>query len=138
MVGTLGPVIVIECANSNCNFVFWLCFDLAGCTTAMMDKQCTFLHIATMATFLPKWKVVAKLLGLEGQIIRDIEDGYPNGEDQRSEALMKWVGMKGPQATYRKIYDILCDLEEMEAAEKVKELTSGVSVWVHVCVHVPK
>ena len=93
----------------------------------MMDKQCTVLHIAKIATFLPKWKVVAKLLGLEGQIIRDIEDGYPNGEDQRSEALMKWVGMKGPQATYRKIYDILCDLEEMEAAEKVKKLATAIN-----------
>ena len=112
-------------------------FDLAGCTTAMMDKQCTVLHIAKIATFLPKWKVVAKLLGLEGQIIRDIEDRYPNGEDQRSEALTKWVGMKGLQATYRKIYDILCELEEVEAADKVKELTTGVCVCVFIlyCTH---
>eukprot|EP00731_Ephydatia_muelleri_P009323 Em0004g1661a len=94
-----------------------------GCTS-LMDKQCTNLHMAKIAAFLPKWKVVTKLLGLEEQIIRDIENRYPNGEDQRLEALMKWVGLKGPQATYRNIYDTLGDLEEMEAAAKVKKLAT--------------
>ena len=56
-------------------------FDLSGCTS-LMDKQCTNLHMAKIAAFLPKWKVVTKLLGLEEQIIRDIENRYPNGEDQ--------------------------------------------------------
>ena len=106
---------------------FCLFYDQTG-FTAIMDTQCTVLHIAKIATFLPKWKVVAKLLGLESQIITDIEDRYPNGEDQRSEALMKWVGLKGPQATYRKIFDTLCDLEEMDAAKNVKKLATGVCV----------
>lgn len=98
-----------------------------------MDKQCTNLHMAKIAAFLPKWKVVTKLLGLEEQIIRDIENRYPNGEDQRLEALMKWVGLKGPQATYRNIYDTLGDLEEMEAAAKVKKLATGVCDCECVC-----
>ena len=105
-------------------------YSTVGCIAAIMDKQCTVRHIAKIATFLPKWKTVANLLELEGKIISDIEDRYPNGEDQRSEALMKWVGMKGPQATYSKIYNTLCELEEMEAAEKVKELTTGVCMCV--------
>ena len=90
-----------------------------------MDKKCTDLHIAKIATFLPKWKVVAKLLGLEGQIISDIEGRYRNPEDQRSEALMRWVGRAGPRATYKMLYNVLCDLEENDAAEKVKELMRG-------------
>ena len=56
--------------------------------------------------------------------------------DQRSEAPIKWVRMTGSQATYRKIYDTLCELEEMVAAEKVKELTTGVCVCVYLCVYV--
>ncbi|KAL5502105.1 hypothetical protein EMCRGX_G008827 [Ephydatia muelleri] len=91
-----------------------------------MDKKVTDKHLAEIAKFLPKWKVVAKLLGLEGEMVRDIEDRYRDGEDQRLEALMKWVGKDGPQATYGKIYDVLRDIEEGEAAEKVEELTEKV------------
>ena len=109
---------------------FCLCFDLAGCTE-IMDKQCTDLHIAKIATFLPRWKVVAKLLGLERQSIEDIEDQYPNSSnDQRSEALMMWVRLKGHQATYQNIYDTLYRLEEMDAANKVKNLVTGECAWV--------
>ena len=90
-----------------------------------MDRKVTDADLTEIAKFLPKWKVVARLLGLEGQMVRDIEDRYRDGEDQRLEALMKWVGKDGPQATYRKIYDVLLDNEEGEAAEQVKELTRG-------------
>eukprot|EP00731_Ephydatia_muelleri_P005503 Em0002g1679a len=88
-----------------------------------MDKKVTDAHLVKIAKFLPKWKVVSKLLGLEGQIVKDIEDRYRSGEDQRSEALMKWVGKEGGRATYGKLYGVLLEMEEGEAAEKVKELT---------------
>ena len=90
-----------------------------------MDTKITDAHLAKIAEFLPKWKVVARLLGLEPQMIKDIEDRYRDGEDQRSEALWKWVRKEGPQATYRKLYDVLQKMEKGEAAEKVKELTQG-------------
>mgnify|MGYP003473335635 FL=1 len=90
-----------------------------------MDKIVTGAHLVKIAKFLPKWKVVAKLLGLEGEIVKDIENRYPNGEDQRYEALMKWIEKNGPQATYEKLHNVLLEMEEGEAAEKVKELTRG-------------
>ena len=90
-----------------------------------MDKKVTDTHLAEIAKFLLKWKVVTMRLGLEGQMVRDIEDRYRDGEGQRLEALMKWVEKDGPQATYRKIYDVMRDMEEGEAAEQVKELTKG-------------
>ena len=93
-----------------------------------MDKKCTDLHIANIAMFLPKWKVVAKLLGLEGQIINDIEERHPNPERQRSEALTRWVREAGPQATYQKLYEVLCARKENDAAEKVNELALG-GMW---------
>ena len=99
-----------------------------------MDKKVTDTHLAEIAKFLPKWKVVAKRLGLEGEMVRDIEDRYRDGEDQRLEALMKWVGKDGPQATYGKIYDVLRDMEEGEAAEKVEELTRGKAFFSDECV----
>ena len=98
-----------------------------------MDKKVTDVDIDKIADFLPKWKAVLKLLGLEGQIIRDIEGRYRNAEDQRSEALNRWVRTAGPQATYRKIYTALCELDEHDAAEKVKTLAGG-KVCVCVCV----
>ena len=99
-----------------------------------MDKRVTDVHIFRIASFLPKWKAVLRLLGLEGQIIRDIEGRYHNAaEDQRSEALNRWVRTAGPQATYRKIYTALSELDEHEAAEKVKTLAGG-KVCVCVCV----
>ena len=108
-----------------------------------MDKKVTDVHIFRIASFLPKWKTVLRLLGLEGQIIRDIEGRYYNAEDQRSEALNRWVRMAGPQATYRKICTALFELDEHEAAEQVKTLAGGkecvclcVCVCVCVCVHV--
>ena len=45
-------------------------------------------------------------------LCKDIEDRYRDGEDQRLEVLMKWVGRYGPQATYGKVYDVLDELEE--------------------------
>lgn len=56
---------------------------------------------------------------------KGIEDRYCDGEDQRSEALMKWVGKDGPQATYMKLHNVLLDMEEREAAEMVKKLARG-------------
>ena len=69
--------------------------------------------------------MVASVLGLEDEMVKDIEDRYRDGEEQRSEALWKWVRKEGPQATYKKLYDVLQEMEEGEAAEKVKELAQG-------------
>ena len=90
-----------------------------------MDQKVTDAHLAEIAKFLPKWKAVTIRLGLEGRLVRDIEDRYRDSEVQRLEPLMKWVEKDGPQATYGKIYDVLLELEEGEAAEQVKELTRG-------------
>ena len=90
-----------------------------------MDKKVTDAHLAEIAKFLPKWKAVTMRLGLGGRLVRDIEDRYRDGEGQRLEALIKWVGKDGPQATYRKIYDVMRDMEEGEAAQLVKKLIRG-------------
>ena len=93
-----------------------------------MDAKCTESHIPKIAEFLPQWKHVVRLLGLEDQRIRDIEEQYDDKIDQRYEALREWVRKKGSKATYKKIYDALCALEENEAAEKVLKLTRGMMV----------
>ena len=105
-----------------------------------MEKKVTDAHVVKIAKFLPKWKAVSKLLGVESEIVKDIEDRYGNGEERRTEALMKWVGKEGPRATYRKLYDVLIEMEEGEAAEKVKELTRGKELlhcltWTHTHTH---
>ena len=64
---------------------------------------------------------MALQLGLEQQQIEDCEI-YNDIIEQRSVALSKWVSKEGSQATYRKIYNALCALEEKDAAEQVQEL----------------
>ena len=93
-------------------------------------------HIARIATFLPNWKAAASLLGLENQVIIDIEREYTVPEERRSEALTRWVAKTGSQATYQRIYDALCELKEMQAAEMVKDL-AGLShgVLSLTCTH---
>ena len=46
-----------------------------------MDTKITDVDLAKIAKFLPKWKVVPRLLGLEAEIVKDIEDRYRDGED---------------------------------------------------------
>ena len=83
------------------------------------------MHIEKIAALLPKWKEVAMQLGLESQLIADIEGQYCDPKEQRFDALTQWRRNEGSQATYQKIYDVLCHLEENEAAEKVIELFKG-------------
>ena len=90
-----------------------------------MDDKCTDMHISKVAKFLPKWKIIARQLGLERQQVADIDGQYHDAEEKRYEALTRWVRREGSQATYKKLYDVLCDMEEMEAAEKVAEITRG-------------
>lgn len=90
-----------------------------------MDKKVTLIHLAKIAEFLPKWTYVAMLLGLEDQQVTDIKTKYYYEEDQRSEALSKWAVKEGAQATYNKIYEILCKLGKREAAEKVMALAGS-------------
>lgn len=92
-----------------------------------MDKKVTDAHVTKIAALLSRWNVAAKLhvLGLDDEIAKDIEDRYRNGEDQRSEALMKWVRKQSPQATYGILYDVLQEMEEADAAEMVMKLTKG-------------
>ena len=74
-----------------------------------MEKKVTDAHVIKIAKFLPKWKAVSKLLEVESEIVKDVEDRYGNGEERRTEALMKWVGKEGPRATYRKLYCVLIE-----------------------------
>ena len=101
--------------------------NLSLCISSVevMDQKCTVQHIAKIAKFLPKWNVVATLLGFEQEIIRDIIHLYSDSERGRYEMLTRWVEKEGSQATYRKIYDTLLSLEEMEAAQNVLELIGG-------------
>ena len=87
-----------------------------------MEEKCSIEVLCKIAKFLPKWRFVARLFRLDEQIIRDIEEKYPQQEDQRMEMLVKWVNMQGNMASCKKIYDALLELEEKEAAEKISSI----------------
>ena len=87
-----------------------------------MEEKCSVAILCKIAKFLPKWRSVARLFGLDEQIIRDIEEKYHQQEDQREEMLVKWVNTQGNMASCKKIYDALVELEEKEAAEKISSM----------------
>ena len=61
-------------------------------------------------------------------MIADIKCKCRNPMEQSLKALTQWMRKEGSQATYKRIYDALRDLDEKEAAEKVVELTKG-QIW---------
>ena len=87
-----------------------------------MDSRCSVAHVVKIAEFLPRWKFVGRQLGLSEQQLDDLKAQYPDPAETRGEMLAKWVAISGPQATYKKLYDILVELDEGDAAEKVRRL----------------
>ena len=101
-----------------------------------MDSQCSVPHTLKIAEFLPRWKFVGRQLGLSEQQLDDLKAQYPEPKEMRGEMLAKWVATSGPRATYRKLYDILVELEEGDAAEKVRRLVERQSGDMHG--HLPR
>ena len=91
-----------------------------------------------MAGNLPQWEIVAQKVGMRQQNIDDIINNHRSDADRRCAFLRKWIADKGNAATYRALDDVLRELGEHGAAEKICNIAVGAqhdgSVYTcHVC-----
>ena len=63
--------------------------------------------------------IVASQLGIPQEEINDIENKYHASAQQREAVLRKWITKNGGAATYRVLYDVLMELGERGAAERI-------------------
>lgn len=71
---------------------------------------------------LPQWQVVAKQLNMGHEEIEDIVKNHKTAEEQRITFLSKWIARDGKAATYKKLSEVLVELKEPGAAEKIQEI----------------
>ena len=68
--------------------------------------------------------VARRLIG--PQLTKDIigKEGLSE-QDKRDEVFEKWLEMKGPMATYRELVNVFEKLQDIEAAEAIRKLTTS-------------
>lgn len=71
---------------------------------------------------LPQPLTVAGLLGIPQEMINDIEERYNSTARQRDAVLRKWIDKNGGAATYRVLNDVLMELGERGAAERILDI----------------
>ena len=66
------------------------------------------------------WKDLARCLGLEEPDITAIHDQNQKSKERALKMLLQWRASYGPGATYRVLYDALCDecVGQTELAQK--------------------
>ena len=92
-----------------------------------MDSVISDEHIAQVALFLPRWEDVAGQLCI-GRLETDHIRAEPGTTIQTKNlrVLQSWKARWYHQATYRKLYEILCILGEAESADEVLRIIQGV------------
>ena len=97
------------------------------CYSSQVDSVILDEHIPKIARFLPRWEDVAGQL-LVGDLGRlqtcDIDSG--TSVTKNLKVLQGWKARYFHQATYRKLYDILCVLGETRSAHRVFCVMQGV------------
>ena len=87
-------------------------------------------HIPKIARFLPRWEDVAGqlLIGDLGRLqTHDIDSGRGTTSVAKNlKVLQSWKARYFHQATYRKLYDVLCVLGETRSAHRVLHVMQGV------------
>lgn len=79
--------------------------------------------IKRIADDLPQWQIVAKNLDMGHQVIEDIENNHKAAPiEQRMSFLWKWIAMDGNAAIYEKLSELLMELGEQGAAERIREI----------------
>ena len=91
-----------------------------------LDSQCSKDHLYKIATFSFDWKTVGKRL-IDSQLIKDIDREEQSEQRKRDTMLEKWLEVKGSEATYRALIDVLNVLKNTQVAEEVQKLASSIA-----------
>ena len=71
---------------------------------------------------LSDWQTVASSLGFGFQDVKDIETKHIANKDRRRAFLREWIYRDGSKATYEKLCEVLKNLHENGAAEKIRNI----------------
>ena len=69
--------------------------------SSVPSSTCTDDHLKKLGLKLSEWRLVAMLLGLEDDVIEDIQEKGNSVAERSIMMLRKWRQSRGEQATYR-------------------------------------
>ena len=69
--------------------------------SSVPPSTCTDDHLKKLGLKLSEWRLVAMLLGLEDDVIEDIQEKGNSVAERSIMMLRKWRQSRGEQATYR-------------------------------------
>ena len=64
---------------------------------------------------------------IDSQLIKDIDREEQSEQNKRDTMLEKWLEMKGSEATYRALIDVLKVVQNTQVAEEVKKLALSIA-----------
>ncbi len=96
-----------------------------GVTESQLDKPCSNVDIADIASFFGSWRDVAPHLGLDETNVEEVEEDGRKGAERRLKALQKWKSKFGFKATYKWLVEALMKVNLADRAEKVCQLVKS-------------
>ena len=98
---------------------------------ASLDAKISDIDIAEIAKKIVDWKDLSPYLGLNAAEIKEVKESDSNFLQQKCEALRRWQGKKGDDATYRAFIAVATKARNKELADYVKSLTVGGKSFPH-------
>ena len=90
-----------------------------------MDAKINDADVAKVAEIMSSWQNVGKTLEIGTGEMSDIESEYQTCREHKEAVLKRWIMRKGSAATYRKLYNVLMELNQREAAKKILEIAGA-------------
>ena len=88
-----------------------------------MNKEISDLHLEEIAReTCTCWRSLPPHLGIETNLVKDIERDFSKEVDRRRELFDQWKQRKGSEATYRNLVKALLYLKERRDADYVCKL----------------
>lgn len=67
------------------------------------------------------------------QVIKEIDHEEHSEQNKRDRMFEKWLEMKGSEATYRVLIEVLKEIQNAQAAEAVQKLASPIAIEGRHC-----
>lgn len=90
-----------------------------------MDAKINDADVAKVAEIMSRWQYVGKTLAIGAGENSYIQREYLTPQEQQEADLKRWIMSEGSAATYRKLCNVLADLNQREMAEKIAEIAGA-------------
>ena len=108
--------------------------EKVGVPSRELNDRISNDHLYQIALFLTAWRRVVTYLGLGENEVGDVEREQRDEQDRRLRALLRWKGIFGFRATYRRLVEVLLSLGMADVAENVLHTLRGINV-IHDLFH---